>query len=164
MLDEILPSSPEEELCKIESTSRSSGDDNDGLGTLCCGQALGDILTMPHDENRLVCGCLPPPLPFLVFLIVELAGIALVMLKTKYPTSFYSMEFFFPVEIYEREFSPVFILAYFNEFNSLHYTCDEFYHDLISSIGLEISRRLDLSYIHKYQNAYNTERLRNCTI
>jgi hypothetical protein len=68
MLDEILPSSPEEELCKIESTSRSSGDDNDGLGTLCCGQALGDTLTMPHDENRLVCGCLPPPLPFLVFL------------------------------------------------------------------------------------------------
>ena len=58
----------------------------------------------------------------------------------------------------------LFLLTYFNELDSLHYTCDVFYHDSISTIGLEMSWRLDLLYIHIYRNAYNTERLRNCTI
>ena len=60
ILDETSLSSSEEELCKIESTSKSSGDDNEGLGILNEG-----VLTTPHDENLFAW----PFLPLLLFVL-----------------------------------------------------------------------------------------------
>ena len=77
---------------------------------------------------------------------------------------FIQWSFSFRLKSMKGSFHQFLFLTNFNEFNSLHYTCDVFYHDSIYSIGLEMSWRLDLLYIHIYQNAYNTERLRNCTI